>query len=74
MAATDIRVFSDDETVTCEKCGGRCDIDNEPSSKDDDGPIFKGRCLRCDEPFLVQFEDEEEREITGDGEEEAVEG
>lgn len=71
----DIRVFSDDDMVTCEHCGGRCSIKDEPVGEDGDGAIFEANCSRCDKSFMIQFEDEEKREITGDGEtEEELEG
>ena len=60
----DIRVFSEDEYVLCEKCSGRCDV-GLSVSHDEDGPLYPATCLRCKAESTVQFEDEEEREITG---------
>lgn len=63
----DIIVCSNDEQPHCEKCGCRCDA-VETGDKDDDGLIYRSTCPndKCKHTFLVQFEDEEEREITGE--------
>lgn len=60
----EIKVFSLGESIQCD-CGGTAQATGA-GTHDDDGPILDCTCLRCEREFKVQFEDEEEREITGD--------
>lgn len=69
----EIQVFSTNEDLLCGKCSSRL-THSEKSHKDDDGQVYQVKCLHCAHRFYVQFEDEESREITGDGQEGDEEG